>query len=385
VTEAEDDPNDLVVRGSETLNDAMSAEVGRFMGTVLGSASVEFDRMLGDRVKWWRFRQSVRLAKKAKAFCDAEGLSPEQVPLRIAVPLLERGSLAEEPELSDRFAALLANAATQTVAVSASYSQVLAELEPRAALLLDSIYDRDMRIAPEFRAAFSVRTEDEREGLGLTREEYEAHLDDLARLGLVRSTPGTPRELDDDVYRYVSLTAFGRGFVAACKPPNTPPPPIEWTDPEALERRAVESESVTLALERLAYALGKAASIRKALVRYVVSEGRVDELCEITRDIPHGIPLRNVARYLAEFECYTDAMTVAMEITNLQERTKLAIAVMKDFAEVGKSSQQPMPEPMHQLLTEIYASSRLPQRTQLERSSARLDLTIAWPTAAPEP
>jgi len=138
------------------LTEEASAEVGAFIGTVFGSASIEADRLIGDRVGWWRWKQSIKLAKKAKALLDKEGLAAQEVPLRTSVPLMEQASLAEEQDLVDRWAALLANAASRTVDVPPSFANVLAEIESTAARLLDCIFASQMGGCPVRRGTLAA-------------------------------------------------------------------------------------------------------------------------------------------------------------------------------------------------------------------------------------
>jgi hypothetical protein len=237
-----DEPSTDLVQSAK---EEMTEEVGRFVGTIFGAASIEFSEMLGDRVGWWRLKQSIRLAKKAKELLDAEGLTPEQVPLRTAVPLLESGSLEQDENLVDRWAALLANAAGGTVAVPPSFGNVLRELEPPAALLLEHIYEEHMTLAPDLREHYGIRLRGHQEALGLDDEAVRYHLDNLTRLGLLRSGSLTV----PDYHEQMAMTAFGRAFVKACRPPGTPEPPIQWTDREKLNahiqaRKEREAEEV---------------------------------------------------------------------------------------------------------------------------------------------
>jgi hypothetical protein len=209
------------------------------MGTVFGAASLELSQMLGERVGYWRLKQSIRLAKKAKKMLDEEGLTPQQVPLRTAVPLLEAGSLEEDDDLVGRWASLLANASGGTTEVPPSFANVLREIEPAAAQLLDAIYAGHMSLSADLRPHYSVVIEDIREEAGLSDEAFAYHLDNLIRLGLIRSGSmgGGP-----EMYTNMSLTAFGRSFVRACKPPGEPDPPIRWSDREKLNEYIRERE-----------------------------------------------------------------------------------------------------------------------------------------------
>jgi hypothetical protein len=221
-----DPSTDLVHR----LQDAAGEEVGRFLGTIFGSASMNLDGLLGDRVGWWRFKQAVGLAVKAEKLLADKGLDAHAIPLRTSIPLLEHGSLAEDEDLVDRWVSLLANAAGTPEGVPASFSSVLAGVEPAAAHLLDLVYDENMRLAPNIRAQFVIFLEPEDLAITLSRDDFEYHMDNLIRLGLVRSrAQGGPTYYDE-----LQLTQFGRAFVRACRPPGMPDPEIIWYDATAL-------------------------------------------------------------------------------------------------------------------------------------------------------
>jgi hypothetical protein len=65
---------------------------------------------------------------------------PQPVPGRILWPLLERGSVEEDRDLSERWAALLANASMQTTTVLPAFVTILGELSHTEARLLSQFY-----------------------------------------------------------------------------------------------------------------------------------------------------------------------------------------------------------------------------------------------------
>ena len=104
---------------------------------------------------------------------------------------------------------------------------MLSELDPAAAGILDRVYEQCMELAPSLRRRYSIRFEpEERDAVG----DFAFHMDNLVRLGLTRSS-----SLGEETYEAMGLTEFGRAFVRACRPPNTPDPAIVWSDVEALE------------------------------------------------------------------------------------------------------------------------------------------------------
>lgn len=211
----------------EIVGTAVSPEVSRFVGTVIGSPMIEASELVAEHIRAWRFRREIRHLERAKAMLDAAGMSATRIPLRTLAPLMEGGSLEDDDSMVERWGSLLANAAGGELDVPPSFPNVLRELEPEQARILDSLYDTLIRISPDWRADYGVATQ----GLGLTRREFEYHADNLVRLRLIRSQTAEPPYREFDV---VGLTEFGRAFVRACRPPAVKDPPVMRSDRVAL-------------------------------------------------------------------------------------------------------------------------------------------------------
>src|SRR4051812_2714567 len=109
VEDPDESPGGEIVR---YVAEAVTPELSRFMGTIAGSARLQVGELVGDEVKFWRFRRSLKHAEKAKKLLDDAGIEPHAVPFRTLVPLIESASLDDDESMTDRWAALLANAAT---------------------------------------------------------------------------------------------------------------------------------------------------------------------------------------------------------------------------------------------------------------------------------
>lgn len=100
-----------------------------------------------DRLKYLRWERQIRLAERANALLKERGLAQpsRQVPLRIAIPLLQGGSLEEDDWLQDRWAALLVNAADAAaeVEVRRAFISILEDLTPLDAVVIEKIYALD--------------------------------------------------------------------------------------------------------------------------------------------------------------------------------------------------------------------------------------------------
>jgi hypothetical protein len=168
-------------------------------------------------------------------------MKPQPVPGRILLPLIESCSLEEEPDLQRRWAALLANAASdgESSKVLPGYVEALRQLTPVQARLLEWLYsnvpnDEKHEDGPEWS---DYESRDDVTGeFGLSRTDYDLLISDLARLQLVEGRRNlsyhTLRNMDqlaklvagrwDSRHKYdsVGLTTLGYHFIQACSPPK---------------------------------------------------------------------------------------------------------------------------------------------------------------------
>jgi hypothetical protein len=200
--------------GGEILNDP---SVREFIGRVTGEPATELGGLMGDRIRYWRFKQWVKLYVRAKELLDDAGLEAHEVPPAVLVPVLDHGSLADdESPLQERWAALLANAVANPSAIPPSFPYILGQLDPTDAKLLDAVYawgnvpGRDWQEEGiDARVAAGE--------IGIEGRDFELALDNLIRLRMI-NTQATYGGL---VGETVLLTTLGSELVRACKPPGT--------------------------------------------------------------------------------------------------------------------------------------------------------------------
>jgi hypothetical protein len=214
------DPNAHML--AKRVAEEVTPEVSKFIGTVVGSTQIEISDLLAEEIRSFRFKRQIRHVTKAMDQLDKAGLEAGKVPLRTLAPLLEAASLEEDEGLSDRWASLLANAASGATEVPASFPYVLRELEPKHATVLDELYSLSMQMAPELRRRHGLNGPRSAEIHGLTVPEFHFLVDNLVRLRLAEA----PSDKWDEV---LVLTEFGRAFVRACRPLNYIDPAIRWT------------------------------------------------------------------------------------------------------------------------------------------------------------
>lgn len=219
------DPRELVELAKEFLQ-------------VISAPAKEIGELLADEVRSFRFSNQIRILNKARTKLRESGISAGKVPFRLLVPLLDSGSLEEEEAMLDRWANLLANAANPNRSgdIKLAYVEVLKQLSPIDAVVLDKLYDYyrnelSGRQQDILRQSYTIQTLPiEIDGahlrgmVGITREEFERAMDNLWRLNLVTTSGAllVNPQLHEEFYSQpanVSLqfTRFGYGFVSACK------------------------------------------------------------------------------------------------------------------------------------------------------------------------
>ncbi len=118
----------------------LDAETVEFLTRASGG---ELRSMLGTELRFMRWKRAAKIAAKAAAHLQRVGREAGQAELKVLLPALEAGSLEEDEEMADRWAALLANAADpQGSAVEPGFSDVLRQLSRNDAVLLEYIVER---------------------------------------------------------------------------------------------------------------------------------------------------------------------------------------------------------------------------------------------------
>jgi hypothetical protein len=211
--------------------------VKEFLGKVLMPSAEASGQLLAQPLQEWHKRRVARatsLVLEAAAQLENAGSPPQPVPGRILMPLLEKGSLEEDADLQNHWAALLANAAAGTVKMLPAFVEILGQLTPIQARILewmDSLkqdVQLDRLIWPE------VSRRDIERRFHLSPQDFALLFTDMHRLQLIEGREELPRmSLDRDnvetivntlinlagsrvMYDLVSLTALGIAFVAAC-------------------------------------------------------------------------------------------------------------------------------------------------------------------------
>lgn len=196
------------------------------------------DGCLGIKVKEWRYKRIADTILKARQYLHDKGVDPRIVPLKVLHPLLESASLEDNENIQEKWAALLANAADPKKSndIHLSYIQILKQLSPIQAKILDDYYSLYQEIEEKIRwertgfghkSEFKVFKRDVCNNTDLSPEEFDLIVCDLIRLNLLQLPGLTDAVISDTgnkklplvikTYEFVQLKPLGEGFVKGCR------------------------------------------------------------------------------------------------------------------------------------------------------------------------
>jgi hypothetical protein len=120
--------------------DALLQPFTAFLGKLLGPATEELGGWAGEAVAVRRARWRARVLGRAEGYLLEAGQDVHPVPRPVLLPILEAAGDEENEAMSDRWAALLANAAARPERVPPSFPWTLSQLSPQEAGLLGAIF-----------------------------------------------------------------------------------------------------------------------------------------------------------------------------------------------------------------------------------------------------
>ena len=215
-----------IVKAAESTIEVGEEAARGFLSKVAGPAAEEAGLLLQDKVKMYRFKNQVKAVAKAQKYLEDASINPGQVPLRTLLPLLEGAALEDNESLSNKWASLLANAASGSgTVVPPSFLTVLSQISPSDASILDHLC-RTTRPLVQGRG---IRvTEYVIQLVGGDRQLFDMAVDNLERLNLLNGAAefGENKETGEANLTLeirgragLFLTHFGISFCKACSPP----------------------------------------------------------------------------------------------------------------------------------------------------------------------
>src|SRR5450755_562115 len=118
--------------------------VGDVMKRIAGPLADEIGESLALMARPYRVALSLKMFQKTQRMIKEAGLHAQPVPPRLFLPMLEAASIEDDEDLHTKWSSLLANAASSDK-VHPSYIEILKQLTPDDARLLDKFYEQKSR------------------------------------------------------------------------------------------------------------------------------------------------------------------------------------------------------------------------------------------------
>jgi hypothetical protein len=168
--------------------------------------------------------QGERVVAAAHQLLTAAGREPQPVPLATLVPLVQAAALQEGESMASKWASLLANAAdpAQRVQVQPAFGEILRQLTPNDARILDALYFPEGTSRTKPSAGGSRMIKQFVSGLELSYAEVSLSVDNLLRLRLCMASEPKPGMFGASLTTpgEVRSTVLGQQFLLACTPPT---------------------------------------------------------------------------------------------------------------------------------------------------------------------
>ena len=132
---------------AKTTNKALEVgeKFGGFISRYIGGTLEQGFGIWEDKLKYMRWENQVTLMDKANKLLIERGLieKVQPLPLKIAIPLIEKASLEDDSSLQDLWTKLLVNSVTPNASLdlSKTYINILDQLSPLEAQTLMKIYN----------------------------------------------------------------------------------------------------------------------------------------------------------------------------------------------------------------------------------------------------
>jgi Abortive infection alpha len=196
--------------------------VNKFFDGIIPDFVKDGAGILSDQVKLWRWTRQIDIIKKAQVKIESSGLSKRQIPLKVLVPIIQNSSLEEDSNMQNKWANLLANAATGNVDVSPNYAAILNELSPLEVSILDKVYfEVNKELNYEKRREIQFDSSKLKSMFSIQDEKMDLVIENLYRLNLFQSPAGRGATLGNFPFalrttKIFEFTTLGYEFVKAC-------------------------------------------------------------------------------------------------------------------------------------------------------------------------
>jgi Abortive infection alpha len=138
-----DDDAELIKAGAQGIVEGVMKPFGDLLQALLGPGMEEAGLLIRDSIRTYRVSRTQRLLGRADAMFKASETTPGPITPKLLITILENGSLEDNDDLQDRWAALLVNSSgsNRSRDLLPSAPEILKQLNPWEVLLLQNCFD----------------------------------------------------------------------------------------------------------------------------------------------------------------------------------------------------------------------------------------------------
>jgi hypothetical protein len=241
-----DDNEGLIKAGTQGIVEGIMKPLNDLVGELFGPGATEAGLLIRDYIRVYRISRLTRLLQKAEMIFNARKITPKPVAPKLLTAILESGSLEDDDNLQDRWAALLVSSSDnrESSDLLPSAPEILKQLTPWEVLLLQNCFDALTMDSifpyphPERQSQMSTVIDWQNEvrfqrgfdqsGMGY-HYDFTVMIDNLIRLGLLRTKPLQGDKLD------VHMTTAGYKFIELCQTWTGEKKMREWEPKEPID------------------------------------------------------------------------------------------------------------------------------------------------------
>src|SRR5215469_230822 len=98
----DDDLKKALASGTQALKN-----VTEIFNKLAGPLADELGQMLGDKARFYRLKNTIKIMERTKQMLEQAGISPEPIPPRLFLPAVQAASTEDNATLQELWAALL--------------------------------------------------------------------------------------------------------------------------------------------------------------------------------------------------------------------------------------------------------------------------------------
>lgn len=190
--------------------------VRHYLDKIVDAPLKEFGELLADQIKFWRYKNQIKMLQKSKELLEKKGISPRKARPDTVFPLIEAAGDVEDETLSDMFAGLLASHLNPDTydTVHPSYAKVLSQLAPLDVTILSELH-RFLNMRGKDYSRLGMNLQAMAKALGISESIVLVSFQNLWRLGIC--SYGTGVDLLNPPTK-IFFTDYGWALMKACNP-----------------------------------------------------------------------------------------------------------------------------------------------------------------------